>query len=531
MIKCEEHPMITCDERFCLSCFAHNHKLIIRENDKQCGGILVARVGWVVVDQMAVDLFVDVDDTFVIIKRSELQRVSQLLNNAFDDIKFTTGEENNGKLAFLDILIARLPNGQLQTEVFRKATHTDQVLSYHSNHPNCHKRSCIRTLFKRIETHCSTTESKIKEEKRLYKLFQKNGYPRNFIWRTLRKPNIINATGQTASKRVTLPYIKNTAEMTARLLRQHNTMVAYKPANTLRRTLSRPKGKLHPMAKNNVIYRIQCKDCDKRIHEHKLATKRHDQFSLISAQKDQEGHEFDWNGVRILAQARTKREREFMEACYHSNHPNCHKRSCIRTLFKRIETHCSTTESKIKEEKRLYKLFQKNGYPRNFIWRTLRKPNIINATGQTASKRVTLPYIKNTAEMTARLLRQHNTMVAYKPANTLRRTLSRPKGKLDPMAKNNVIYRIQCKDCDKRIHEHKLATKRHDQFSLISAQKDQEGHEFDWNGVRILAQARTKREREFMEAWYSTEEDINKHIEIDPIYQPLRARERQNHRT
>ncbi|GAA57503.1 hypothetical protein CLF_112815 [Clonorchis sinensis] len=244
----------------------------------------------------------------VIIKRSELQRVSQLLNNVFDDIKFTIEE---GKLAFLDVLITRLPNGQLQTEVYRKATYTDQILSYHRNHPNCHKRSCIRTLFKWIETHCSTTESKIKEEKRLYKLFQKNGYPRNFIWRSLKKLNTIDETAQNTSKRFTPPYTKNTAEMTATVLRQHNTTVTYKPANTLRRTLSRPKGKLDPMTKNNVIYRIQCKDCDKRyigqtvrklstrIHEHKLATRRRDQFPLISVHKDQEGHQFDWGGVHI----------------------------------------------------------------------------------------------------------------------------------------------------------------------------------------------------------------------------------------
>lgn len=92
-----------------------------------------------------------VDDIFVIIKRSEPQRVSQLLN-VFDDIKFTTEGENNGKLAFLGILITRLPNGQLQIEVYAKTTHTGQILSCHSNHPNCHKRICIRTLFKRIET-------------------------------------------------------------------------------------------------------------------------------------------------------------------------------------------------------------------------------------------------------------------------------------------------------------------------------------------------------------------------------------------
>ena len=34
----------------------------------------------------------------------------------------------------------------------------------------------------------------------------------------------------------------------------------------------------------------------------------------------------------------------------------------------------------------------------------------------------------------------------------------------------------------------------------------------------------TKRRREFVEAWHSTEEAINKHIDLDAAYQPLRSK-------
>ncbi len=44
-------------------------------------------------------------------------------------------------------------NGELTTSVFRKATNTLQVLSFNSNPPQTHKRSCIKTLFKSVETH------------------------------------------------------------------------------------------------------------------------------------------------------------------------------------------------------------------------------------------------------------------------------------------------------------------------------------------------------------------------------------------
>ncbi|GAA39727.2 hypothetical protein CLF_101455 [Clonorchis sinensis] len=145
--------------------------------------------------------------------------------------------------------------------------------------------------------------------------------------------------------------------------------------------------------------------------------------------------------------------------------------------------------------------------------------------------------------MTARHLRQYGITVAFKPANTLRRTLSKPKGSLDAMKKTNVVYRLKCNDCDKhyvgqtgrklatRIHEHKLASRRHDPMSLFSIHEDREGHKFNWNNVQILAHARTKREREFAKAWYSTQKSINEHIDSDPVYQPLRAKELHGHGT
>jgi hypothetical protein len=59
-------------------------------------------------------------------------------------------EEQNNQLAFLDILLTRTDDGTIQTQVYRKKTHTDQLLNYNSNHPTQHKISCIKTLFNRM---------------------------------------------------------------------------------------------------------------------------------------------------------------------------------------------------------------------------------------------------------------------------------------------------------------------------------------------------------------------------------------------
>eukprot|EP00061_Rhincodon_typus_P006618 g27444.t1 len=67
-----------------------------------------------------------VDDTFVIIKRTKLEETNKLINNILTRIKFTREEEKNKQLPFLDVMVERRTNGELQTKVYRKAAHADQ---------------------------------------------------------------------------------------------------------------------------------------------------------------------------------------------------------------------------------------------------------------------------------------------------------------------------------------------------------------------------------------------------------------------
>eukprot|EP00061_Rhincodon_typus_P018848 g48199.t1 len=53
---------------------------------------------------------------------------------------------------------------------------------------------------------------------------------------------------------------------------------------------------------------------------------------------------------------------------------------------------------------------------------------------------------------------------------------------------------------------------------------DKDGHEFDWDNTFTIAQAKQGHAREFLEAWRSNWNSINKHIELDTIYKPLKNR-------
>ncbi|BHF67458.1 hypothetical protein SprV_0301048400 [Sparganum proliferum] len=96
-----------------------------------------------------------VDDAFVVIGRHQLLTFKERLNAVFPHIQFTMEVEENKQLAFLDVLACRKDCGGLKTKVFRKVTNTMQVLNFNSNHPVNHKRSCVRTLYRRVESYCN----------------------------------------------------------------------------------------------------------------------------------------------------------------------------------------------------------------------------------------------------------------------------------------------------------------------------------------------------------------------------------------
>ncbi|BHF65007.1 hypothetical protein SprV_0200801600 [Sparganum proliferum] len=130
-----------------------------------------------------------VDDTFVVIEWDQVLTFKERLNTVFQDIQFTMEEEENNQLAFLNVLVCRKNCGGLETKVFRRATDKMQVLNFNSNHLIGHKRSSVRALNQRVETHCSETEDKAAELQYLRRVLRANGYPRNSVNQCVRRRN------------------------------------------------------------------------------------------------------------------------------------------------------------------------------------------------------------------------------------------------------------------------------------------------------------------------------------------------------
>jgi hypothetical protein len=270
-----------------------------------------------------------VDDTFVIIRKDAFAVFYELINSIFGDIKFTCEEAKDDSLPFLDVLVRKLPDGSLQTSVYRKDSSADVILNYDSNHPASHKRSCVQTLFKRARTHCSSKESLENEIDYLYRILIENAYPNNFIRECLRKPKrrpLDPTENETKHNWFSLPYIKGTSEIVARQLKKLDIGIAHKPAATIRSKIVKAKDQMQALQKKGVVYRIPCTGCSgayygqtgkqlqTRLHEHQLCIRRRDHLSQLAMHTFESGHKFDWEQTSIVGASNSKRGREFIEA-------------------------------------------------------------------------------------------------------------------------------------------------------------------------------------------------------------------------
>ena len=170
------------------------------------------------------------------------------------DIQFTRQVEENGNLPFLDCLVSRDDNS-LRTKVYRKPTHIDRLLDASSYNLTSHKATTIKTLTRRAQLVCNTTDSLSDENKYLDRVFSKNNYNEDFIQRNTHRPTTTEPNNNvTLTTTATIPYI-------SRILQPFIIRVAHKPITTLRQLLTNVKDKDEPRNRQGAVYKINCSDC------------------------------------------------------------------------------------------------------------------------------------------------------------------------------------------------------------------------------------------------------------------------------
>ena len=208
-----------------------------------------------------------VDDVIFAVSENEIDVLLQHLNSIEPSIQFTVESETNRKLGFLDTCVHRTIEGKLETDVYRKPTHTDKYLSFNSHHPRSHKKSVATALLQRADNLTSNSVARYNERKYVINVLKENNYPKNFLYDCLRRSALTNCdslAGDSAMKGFAIvPYIQGIAEPIMRILNNCGIKVALKPIHSLWHIFAKPKDRVPTDRKTHAVYSIPCADCEK----------------------------------------------------------------------------------------------------------------------------------------------------------------------------------------------------------------------------------------------------------------------------
>ncbi|XP_011864472.1 PREDICTED: uncharacterized protein LOC105560198 [Vollenhovia emeryi] len=265
-----------------------------------------------------------VDDIIMVAPVDRTNEILTKFNNYHNRLQFTIEYENKRKLSFLDLSLVIIDN-RIYIDWYHKETFSGRLLSYFSNHPDCHKIGTIYSLVDRaiMLSHPMFHQKNIEFAIRV---LLENGYPLNLVFEKINKRikklmNVKEEDANTSTNNnpeksnnfIVIPYINGISEKVESLIDKSKFRIGYHCLNKLEKFVKVHKDKNKKLENSNVIYRINCKDCEAscvgqtkrkletRIKEHKynqrLDPSKH---SVVSEHIINYKHEFDWDNTLIL---------------------------------------------------------------------------------------------------------------------------------------------------------------------------------------------------------------------------------------
>ena len=207
------------------------------------------------------------------------------LNNFHKNLQFTFEEEQEDKIAFLDVLIHKQKNGTFHFSIYRKQTHTDRYLNFNSFHARSHKISVIDSLVTRALKICSGSDLQL-ELTHIEQVLQENDYPPSIIRKRIELLQSRNGNSNSDDiPRLILPFMGDITYKIVRILKNRlNLQFGYLTGEKMSKLLFNHKERSKDVISG--IYSLSCKNCDQcyvgetsrdisiRIKEH-LADIRH----------------------------------------------------------------------------------------------------------------------------------------------------------------------------------------------------------------------------------------------------------------
>jgi len=247
-------------------------------------------------------------------------------------------EPEGDRLNFLDITIIK-QNNTLIFDWFRKPTFSGRFLNFNSHHPFTHKRGTIYSLIDRV-LRLSHPKFHKNNFDHIIKILLDNGYPLHLIFSSIhRRLHSISYAHNTASIEkddkspqfyFTIPYVSINSNKYIQYFKNISfCRLAFTCYNKLNKFIKVQKDPLPSSARSNVVYQIDCLECDAsyvgqtkrvlqtRVGEHRSHIRRNSaQLSVITDHRLQAGHDFNWDNVKVLDQESNYYKRLISEMIY-----------------------------------------------------------------------------------------------------------------------------------------------------------------------------------------------------------------------
>ena len=177
-------------------------------------------------------------------------------------VEHVTPMDGKPTIAFLDTNVSTLPNGEVEVQVYRKATHTNKYLAFYAHHPAQHKRSVVSTLMRRANTIPSSEALRTEETSHVQDSLQVNGYPTKFIENAAQPRSGPQSHHPDPAGLAVVPYVEGVSDRVKRTLQHFNIKTAFKPIHTLASVLKKPKDRPSEEKIAGIVYKVECKDCN-----------------------------------------------------------------------------------------------------------------------------------------------------------------------------------------------------------------------------------------------------------------------------
>lgn len=311
------------------------------------------------------------DDIITLVPKDKTNESIDIINQYNEKIQFTLEEENENSVSFLDMRIIRKDN-ILITDWHRKPTSSGRYINWHSYHPTKVKINILRNFRSRITkiVHPTLIDKNLKV---IEDLFLKNGYPKKLIKKILYNsssvPNLNNLTHNynsnlinnnqnlqnisntsTITNRNTdiplnneqnvipyliLPFEESLTNLLVKLIPKNKFKIAFKNVVPIKTLFTNVKDKIDNLNRHNVVYKINCLDCDKtyigqtstklkqRISLHKSNIRTNKDTCQLTIHSRKENHYPDFNNVKILDYENNTNKRSFLEMVRIFQNSNC----------------------------------------------------------------------------------------------------------------------------------------------------------------------------------------------------------------